>query len=346
MASGAIGRKPVEVRILSAALPRRAVSARRPTGGPIAARCGRSLPRRSAPVPLAPSSRATRLRPACGALLRSRPYSSSVARVWGPGGLRLARDCRSARQGLARRPIARACPLGGVELPGLRPSPARVDELPAEYCYLLGLYLGDGCISAGPRDVYRLRIHLDLAYPGIVDECETAIQAVAPRNRVHRLLRTSNYTKGPEPSLVEVSAYSRAWPCLFPQHGPGRKHEREIKLVAWQRALVQRHARSLLRGLIHSDGCQFHQHRSRWLDLPEVRVQQQVGRHPQDLRGGLRRARSQTYLRAQDCLRVPQGGGGGPRRLHRSQGVGPIDAAGPAGPGIESRPGTDRKEPR
>jgi hypothetical protein len=94
------------------------------------------------------------------------------------------------------------------------------DELPADYCYLLGLYLGDGCISAGPRGVYRLRIHLDLAYPGIVDECDTAIRAVAPRNRVHRLLRTSNYTKGPEPSLVEVSAYSRAWPCLSRNTAP------------------------------------------------------------------------------------------------------------------------------
>src|SRR5688500_13094882 len=86
-------------------------------------------------------------------------------------------------------------------------------KLPAEYCYLLGLYLGDGCISAGPRGVYRLRIHLDLAYPGIVDECETAMRAVAPRSRVYRLLRKSNYPKAPEPSLVEVSAYSRTWPC-------------------------------------------------------------------------------------------------------------------------------------
>jgi hypothetical protein len=131
------------------------------------------------------------------------------------------------------------------------------DDLSADYCYLLGLYLGDGCISAGPRRVYRLRVNLDLAYPSIVDECEAAIRAVAPRNRVHRLLRTSNLTNDPEPSLVEVSAYSRAWPCLFPQHGPGRKHEREIRLVAWQEALVRRHPRSLLRGLIHSDGCRF-----------------------------------------------------------------------------------------
>src|SRR5918992_820418 len=189
------------------------------------------------------------LRRSCVAPLRSLPCSSSAARVWGARriaartGLPVStvRDWLAGRLPGHARSAASNCPVCG------HPQHA-FDELPAEYCYLLGLYLGDGCISAGPRDVYRLRIHLDLAYPGIVDECETAIQAVAPRNRVHRLLRTSNYTKGPEPSLVEVSAYSRAWPCLFPQHGPCRKHEREIKLVAWQRALVQRHARSLLRG--------------------------------------------------------------------------------------------------
>jgi hypothetical protein len=131
------------------------------------------------------------------------------------------------------------------------------DELPATYCYLLGLYLGDGCISKGPRGVYRLRINLDLAYPGIVDECEAAILAVAPRNRVYRLLRTSNITKRPEPTLVEVSAYWKAWPCLFPQHGPGRKHHRRIELAAWQHGLVATHPQLLLRGLMHSDGCRF-----------------------------------------------------------------------------------------
>ena len=43
--------------------------------------------------------------------------------------------------------------------------------------------------------------------------------------------------------------------CLFPQHGKGRKHERPIALVDWQRAIVVKHPRSFIRGLIHSDGC-------------------------------------------------------------------------------------------
>jgi hypothetical protein len=133
----------------------------------------------------------------------------------------------------------------------------RFADLPAAYVYLLGLYLGDGCISAYRRGVYKLRVHLDLRYPGIVDACEAAIKAVAPGRKVHRLKRRSNYTSSDDYSLVEVSAYWKAWPCLFPQHGPGRKHDRRIELADWQQDLVARHPQELLRGLVHSDGCRF-----------------------------------------------------------------------------------------
>jgi len=54
---------------------------------------------------------------------------------------------------------------------------------------------------------------------------------------------------------TEVASYSKHWPCLFPQHGPGRKHQRKIELVPWQQAIVDADPRPLLRGLIHSDGC-------------------------------------------------------------------------------------------
>jgi len=121
--------------------------------------------------------------------------------------------------------------------------------LPTAYIYLLGMYLGDGCISAHPRGVYRLRVVLDLAYPGIIQQCEAAMRAVAPANRVSR-------TAKPE-RCVEVSSYSKAWPCLLPQHGPGRKHKRDIALTTWQRHLVARRPDLLLRGLVHSDGCRF-----------------------------------------------------------------------------------------
>lgn len=118
---------------------------------------------------------------------------------------------------------------------------------PAEYSYLLGVYLGDGCLSEGPRGVHRLRIKMDSRYPGIIAECVSAIRAVMPSNKV--LIQQMPY------NAVEIGCHSKRWPLLFPQHGPGRKHERKIELVQWQQEIVERHPRELLRGLIHSDGC-------------------------------------------------------------------------------------------
>lgn len=44
------------------------------------------------------------------------------------------------------------------------------------------------------------------------------------------------------------------WPCLIPQHGPGKKHDRPIVLEPWQQDIVAAHPGRLLRGLFHSDG--------------------------------------------------------------------------------------------
>jgi hypothetical protein len=57
------------------------------------------------------------------------------------------------------------------------------------------------------------------------------------------------------PGCIQVTTRWKHWPCLFPQHGPGRKHEQAIVLEPWQQALVDTHPGPLLRGLFHSDGC-------------------------------------------------------------------------------------------
>jgi hypothetical protein len=54
---------------------------------------------------------------------------------------------------------------------------------------------------------------------------------------------------------VSVVGYYPHWPHLFPQHGPGKKHERRIALAPWQQAIVDAHPWEFIRGLIHSDGC-------------------------------------------------------------------------------------------
>ena len=61
------------------------------------------------------------------------------------------------------------------------------------------------------------------------------------------------------------------WPCLLPQHGPGREHERPIVLADWQRAVVEEHPGDLLRGLFHSDGCRVRNTATRTVDGVTVR---------------------------------------------------------------------------
>lgn len=123
----------------------------------------------------------------------------------------------------------------------------------AAYAYLLGQYLGDGTINHMRRNVYRLSIYSDLRYPNIIDEVTRAISAVMPMNVVGR--REHHQPEYPDGGCVELRAYSKHWPCLFPQHGEGLKHLRSIQLSQWQQQIVREHPRLLLRGLIHSDGC-------------------------------------------------------------------------------------------
>ncbi len=56
-------------------------------------------------------------------------------------------------------------------------------------------------------------------------------------------------------AAVDVSAYSKHWACLLPQHGPGVKHDRMIRLEDWQCEILDRYPWRFIRGLIHSDGC-------------------------------------------------------------------------------------------
>ena len=171
-------------------------------------------------------------------------------------------DCEIARRtGIPRRTIRDWRHGRGFIAQRLNPSeaPCGVDHdfrhLPArEYAYLLGMYLGDGCISASGRpNVWRLRIFMDGRYPAIIDECAVAMEAMLPGKHAHRLARNNG-------AWFEVSLYSKHWQCFFPQHGPGKKHHRRIELVDWQRQILSGARTWFVRGLIHSDGCRFVAH--------------------------------------------------------------------------------------
>jgi hypothetical protein len=82
-------------------------------------------------------------------------------------------------------------------------------------------------------------------YANHIAECVEAMGSVLPNN-VLVMQREG---------CVEIGSSSKHWPCLFPQHGPGRKHERPIVLADWQLRLVKANPKLLLRGLVQSDGC-------------------------------------------------------------------------------------------
>lgn len=180
-------------------------------------RCSTSKP------PDAPTARS-----ACGPVSRSTPSGSGATAE--PHGMR---NVPSASAGCAQD--AAANHTTSHRLPGVT------------YAYLLGVYLGDGCLGRN-RTSWALRIALDISYPGIIKECCDAVELI----RGGRRPRSRPDSRGE--ACVRVESTWRAWICLFPQHGPGHKHRRKIELATWQQHLVDEAPQAFLRGLIHTDG--------------------------------------------------------------------------------------------
>lgn len=114
------------------------------------------------------------------------------------------------------------------------------------YSELFGWYLGDGHISRQRRDVFGLHIFNDARYVDLNAGIADLMRAVKPGCRPH--------TRS-VPGCVITTVSWKHWPCLFPQHGPGRKHERVLGMTDWQWRIVEQHPAAFLRGLFHSDGC-------------------------------------------------------------------------------------------
>jgi hypothetical protein len=171
------------------------------------------------------------------------------------------RALRLSKQGLIDREVAQitGVSIGAVQKwrTGLRRTAEkerkrskcpRCDGVPLDehaYAYLLGLYLGDGHITRHKRGVFALSIFCGDVWPGLIAAAKRAMRKVMPGSRVCGVQRIG---------MTEVKSYSKHWPCLFPQHGPGMKHNRKIELAGWQQAIADRYPGEFARGLFHSDG--------------------------------------------------------------------------------------------
>jgi hypothetical protein len=166
-------------------------------------------------------------------------------------------DCEVARRtGLSRTTIRdwrrpRYRPRGPVRSPCPRCwSPSlHMSFEPEDYAELLGLYLGDGHVVQLARTC-RFRLFLDSRHTEIVLQSRALLRRCFPHHAVGTVL-------GHEGRMTVLSVHSSHMCCVFPQHGPGMKHTRAIRLEAWQKTLVGRAPWHLLKGLIRSDGCSF-----------------------------------------------------------------------------------------
>lgn len=205
-------------------------------------------------------------------------------------------DCQISRTtGISRTTIAgwrRDGPPGRREV-GSRSSCPLCDGCSVDanaYGFLLGMYLGDGSIAEHPR-TYKLRVVQDARYPNSIEEIRRAMAIV--RNCEPDRVRTVDHV-----GCVEIYTYWKHWPCVFPQHGPGMKHRRRIELADWQAQIAAGHPRSLLRGLMHSDGCRvMNRVMIGKVQLPEVSVLEPIGGHPSDLPAIVRSDRRPDHRR-------------------------------------------------
>lgn len=112
------------------------------------------------------------------------------------------------------------------------------------YFYILGQYLGDGCINEMKnKRTHVLRIACADKYPKIIEEVKNCLGLVFPNNKVQNV-----QSRG----CKLIGIYNCNLPLIFPQHGSGKKHNRKIELSDWQEKFIN--YEQLIKGLFHSDG--------------------------------------------------------------------------------------------
>ena len=103
-------------------------------------------------------------------------------------------------------------------------------DLPA-YAELFGWYLGDGHIVHEKRGVYGEHIFNVTKYVVLNEHVKDLMRRVKPG---------AGRTRAKVPGCTNTTVSWKHWPCLFPQHGPGRKDQRTLTMTSWQWEIVGR----------------------------------------------------------------------------------------------------------
>lgn len=142
------------------------------------------------------------------------------------------------------------------------PNNMDVTKLPSDsYAYILGMYLGDGCLSKSTKcRTCTLYITQNREYDIVVNDCLNHLKNLMKEFDIEP---TVVYRKNSKACDIKInSVYTLK---LFPQHGEGLKHDRKINLEDWQWTHVEKEPWMFIKGLMHSDGSKyFDKYNSKW----------------------------------------------------------------------------------
>lgn len=122
------------------------------------------------------------------------------------------------------------------------------------YSFILGMYLGDGCIARNTR-TKQLTIALDKKY-NILNEYVIESFNILFGRQALVIDRSVDRGQKTRSNSIDVRYSSINIGLIFPHEGVGAKHLRHIELAEWQKEIID--PVSIVKGLIYSDGSYFY----------------------------------------------------------------------------------------
>lgn len=124
------------------------------------------------------------------------------------------------------------------------------------YSYLLGFYLGDGCLAYNRKVAgrsYTLIITNHVGFSVMNQRIKDSIKCLFPNKEIGTYQKSYPDRKS---NGIDIKVTGICLNLLFP-HGDGRKHTRKIELTDWQNQMTEKYPQEFIKGLIESDGCRF-----------------------------------------------------------------------------------------
>jgi len=120
------------------------------------------------------------------------------------------------------------------------------------YSYVLGFYLGDGCLQHDKKKKtrsYTLFISNQANFHKMNQQISKSLEVLFQKKVVRIYKRKNSNCLNIKLTAVNLN-------LLFP-HGEGKKHERKIVLEDWQLNLIEKFPKEFIKGMLESDGCRF-----------------------------------------------------------------------------------------